>query len=449
MGNCSASTAEVVKPDASLHLPFSDEELARKTHKLAVPGPVSYVGRRYRFAGRCRAGYSGEGKVHVNQDNLLYFNMRRLDVHIFMVLDGCGPDGDLAAFFVKEKLLVQFTQLLVANAGSIARHLKRIFAQVDEMLVGQEDIDAVASGVTAIVAVLDEAGITVANCGDCRAVFGFKPAKSRQIKARPLSKDHTLRDPDERDRCLATGALVRTLSQIDGTTSANATQNWDLNVGEELDLSGDPPRLFEEKLKPNEPAVSFSRALGCIMAKACGVISKPSLTHTQFDETSRMILLGSNGVYEFLTNQAIIDIVAGCNSDPELAAERIVDHAYRMWWQMENQIDDITVIVIFIDQLAGAVADMANALAAESQNHDHVADDHVDERLQRPAIEEVLNGRGIADEAEGDVGAISDFEALSESPVKVDPADMGSITSVQDTPDSDDSGSIGVVERRR
>ena len=85
-----------LKLDPNIELPQSIDVIKKNTISLAVPAPCFYRTRRFRFAGRSRAGYSGEDKPHINQDNLLYYNFRRLFLHIFIILDGNGPDGDLA-----------------------------------------------------------------------------------------------------------------------------------------------------------------------------------------------------------------------------------------------------------------------------------------------------------------------------------------------------------------
>lgn len=56
-------------------------------------------------------------------------------------------------------------------------------------------------------------------------------------------------------------------------------------------------------------------------------------------------------MFEFITNQEVIDFAARHYLDPAAACEDIVDTAYRLWWQVENQIDDITIMVIAIDRI--------------------------------------------------------------------------------------------------
>ena len=57
-----------------------------------------------------------------------------------------------------------------------------MFAKVDEELQDQEDIDVRTSGVTLVVAILDETSVTIANCGDCRAVLGCHNGKKKRLR---------------------------------------------------------------------------------------------------------------------------------------------------------------------------------------------------------------------------------------------------------------------------
>ena len=226
--SCSNLDNSAPKPDENLPLPQTESELNASTKRLAVPAPILYRTRQYRFAGRSRGGFSGTDTPNINQDSFLYYNVQRLDIHMFMVLDGSGPDGDLAvsrlatcwvsvfcmifcflmlrglfrlcltstelwlfvhvvlsyakAFFVKEKLLFNFARILVADQVAIMEQLPKIFKKVDELLAEQDDIDVVTSGVTVIMVILDEDGAIIANCGDCRAILGFRPPKSRHLR---------------------------------------------------------------------------------------------------------------------------------------------------------------------------------------------------------------------------------------------------------------------------
>lgn len=124
--------------------------------------------------------------------------------HLFMgVFDGHGivGEGDLAARKAQELLPKVLEGALASGLGTggIGVACEQAFeatsAQMCRELLRE-------SGCTAISAVLRGAELSVANCGDTRAVLGKQgPGRSR-IVAAPLSLDHKAFRKDERQRIL-------------------------------------------------------------------------------------------------------------------------------------------------------------------------------------------------------------------------------------------------------
>jgi serine/threonine protein phosphatase PrpC len=61
-------------------------------------------------------------------------------------------------------------------------------------------------------------------------------------------------------------------------------------------------------------------------------------------------VIASDGVFEFLSSQAVIDMVAKFK-DPHDACAAVVAESYRLWLQNETRTDDITIIVVQINGL--------------------------------------------------------------------------------------------------
>ena len=61
----------------------------------------------------------------------------------------------------------------------------------------------------------------------------------------------------------------------------------------------------------------------------------------------KFIVLASDGVFEFLTNQMVADIIISI-PDPIDACRAVVDAAYDLWLQYDVRADDITIILINI-----------------------------------------------------------------------------------------------------
>lgn len=124
---------------------------------------------------------------------------------------------------------------------------------------------------------------------------------------------------------------------------------------DKIDLEGDPPRVW----LPDEPipGTAFTRSLGDHIAQRVGVIAEPEmctkditgLTTTGKDE---VLVLASDGVFEFLTNQEVINMCDGAHDGTLCAMDacrKIMDSSYERWLKYENRTDDISVIVICID----------------------------------------------------------------------------------------------------
>lgn len=90
----------------------------------------------------------------------------------------------------------------------------------------------------------------------------------------------------------------------------------------------------------------------------------------------KYIVLASDGVWEFITNEEIAAIVKPFfeNKNAEKAAEAVVRESYLRWKKEEEGIvDDITCIIVFLDvkleqQEPSEVLLQTEKLRAENQN---------------------------------------------------------------------------------
>lgn len=134
-----------------------------------------------------------------------------------------------------------------------------------------QKFDDSMSGTTAIVCFFKGAELTVANVGDSRAIVGEK--KGKRIIAYSLSIDQTPYRADERERVKAAGAVVMSCDQLEGIVPFH--ENWGVNLGEELDNGGDPPRVWAPG--KSFPGCAFTRSIGDHVAESIGVTAEPEL----------------------------------------------------------------------------------------------------------------------------------------------------------------------------
>jgi hypothetical protein len=74
------------------------------------------------------------------------------------------------------------------------------------------------------------------------------------------------------------------------------------------------------------------------------------LYYRDLDPNDKFVVIASDGVFEFLTNQMVADECARHNN-PLLACKSVVAQAYHLWLQYEVRTDDITMMAIYFDEI--------------------------------------------------------------------------------------------------
>jgi len=182
---------------------------------------------------------------------------------------------------------------LSSPLGIMARHLEASSQRNAFNLVGS----------TAIVALLDKTGgkrsVTVANCGDSRAVL------CRNGTAVELSEDHKPELHSEEKRIRQAGGSVKLIGpchRIDG---------WGLNLSRAL---GD----FHYKARPD------------LSAEQQKVIAVPEIRTVELHSDDEFLVLACDGCFELHTSQKVVDIVRvalRAGQTVMQAAEELVDQS--------------------------------------------------------------------------------------------------------------------------
>lgn len=117
------------------------------------------------------------------------------------------------------------------------------------------------------------------------------------------------------------------------------------------------------------PGLAMTRSFGDEVASRVGVIAEPGKFKFHFQlhlsysfpieileldlcKEDKFIVLASDGVWEFLQNQDVAEIVLPYfeKRNAEGAAEALVRESYLRWRKEEEDIvDDITCVIIFLD----------------------------------------------------------------------------------------------------
>mmetsp|Transcript_19466 Transcript_19466/g.40762 ORF Transcript_19466/g.40762 Transcript_19466/m.40762 type:complete len:302 (+) Transcript_19466:524-1429(+) len=227
--------------------------------------------------------------------------------------------------------------------------------EVNEELRGS-GIDDAHSGTTSVSVYLHDNRITVSNVGDSRIVLGTGTPSSSGgggIQAVPLSRDHTPYRSDESARCTMMGARILSFGQINPAPG-----------GDDDDVE-DPPRVWAAG--GNYPGTAFTRSIGDSVAERLGVFAEPEMVTLPISKTERVLVLASDGVYDVVSNQDVVDICYKHRDDPDEACREVIQKSHKEWLLNDDcgedqaNYDDMTCVVIFFDHPGDDAAGDANA----------------------------------------------------------------------------------------
>ena len=95
----------------------------------------------------------------------------------------------------------------------------------------------------------------------------------------------------------------------------------------------------------------MSRAFGDGVAVKAGVTSIPEIREFSPSEHDKFIVIGSDGVWEFISNEGVVEIIAEFyeKGDIEGACDALMEEAVYQWtFEDDSVVDDITLIIIFL-----------------------------------------------------------------------------------------------------
>ncbi|RDX60717.1 putative protein phosphatase 2C 35, partial [Mucuna pruriens] len=322
--------------------------LAQRKHILTQSSlqfvPVPSHNFTLEYSVLTQRGYYPDSPDKENQDSFCIRTQFQGNpsVHFFGVYDGHGEFGSQCSNFVKDRFVEILSSDFALLEDPVKAYTSAFLTTNDDL--HKNEIDDSMSGTTAITVLLIGDTLYVANVGDSRAVLAVKDGN--RVIAEDLSSDQTPFRRDEYERVKLCGARVLSVDQVEGIKDPDI-QTW----GDEESQGDDPPRLWVQN--GVGPGAAFTRSVGDKLAETIGVIAVPEVSTVQLTPNHLFFVVASDGVFEFLSSQTVVDMAASY-SDPRDACAAIAGESYKLWLEHEGRTDDITIIIVQIKGLSNS-----------------------------------------------------------------------------------------------
>ncbi|KAI4344984.1 hypothetical protein L6164_012154 [Bauhinia variegata] len=336
--------------------------------------------------------FSKQGKKGINQDAMLVWEnfCSKQDIIFCGVFDGHGPYGHRVAKRVRDSFPLKLSAQLewhyknengVSDTGSplgtykfeeigfkkidrktsapdqvhnvferTFKTLKESFLKaakvMDKELKLHPDIDCFCSGTTAVTLIKHGQVIVIGNVGDSRAILG--------------TRDHN-------------GSLTAVQLTIDLKPNLpKEAERINLCKGRVFALQNEPDVARVWLPHANSPGLAMARAFGDFCLKDFGLISVPDISYHRITEKDEFIVLATDGIWDVLSNQEVVDIVAA--SPRSSAARTLVEVAVRTWRTKypTAKVDDCAVVCLFLhsdsDKSAYSLAEESLQASVDKSN---------------------------------------------------------------------------------
>ena len=268
--------------------------------------------------------------IEKNINNILGFNL-------FAILDGHGVNGHFVSQFTSKLIIKKIIEIANKNndkftdTESIYNFFKKsdfqiiinIFLEIDKKIMDQKGFDITLSGTTCCLVIQLYEHIICSNIGDSRGILIFDENKIFE-----LSHDSKPNIPEETKRINLMGGIVDQVKNENGEKTG-------------------PFRVYIKNM--DLPGLAMSRSFGDKKAKSCGVIPYPDIIEYTLNNDSKYMLICSDGVWEFLSNEEVMEIgnkYYAQNNINELCSQ-LLKKSTEIWENEENYIDDITIVAVF------------------------------------------------------------------------------------------------------
>ncbi|XP_041007939.1 probable protein phosphatase 2C 52 [Juglans microcarpa x Juglans regia] len=395
----SRSNGEMVSPSC-----FCGQKRTRRTfsdhivslqHLTSIPSRIFMNGKS-----RSSCIFTQQGRKGINQDAMIVWEDFMSEDAVFCgVFDGHGPHGHLVARKVRDALPIKLSSFLhscqskwggsnstcfkgnlnKSDAGDSEQYCSaedklnsiwreaflKSYKAMDKELRSHPNLDCFCSGSTAVTLVKQGSNLFMGYIGDSRAIMGSKDSNDSMVAVQ-LTVDLKPDLPREAERIKRCKGRVFALQ--------------------------DEPEVSRVWLPFDDaPGLAMARAFGDFCLKEYGVISIPEVSHRILTERDQFIVLASDGVWDVLSNEEVVEIVSTAPTRSS-AARILVDSAAREWKLKypTSKMDDCAVVCLFLDGKMDAESDYDEqnfSSATLQSNHSGNAIESDDGQKSEPSLQ--------------------------------------------------------------
>ncbi|CAN7138745.1 hypothetical protein HID58_037354 [Brassica napus] len=358
MGGCVSKSNEETMYRPCLGMGCCGSKMGRRTSsgRIVSLNNLVSIPNRITSNGKSKSSciFTQQGRKGVNQDSMIVWeDFMSKDVTFCGVFDGHGPHGHLVSRKVRESLPVRLLSFVQSKQNGTSKSdsqeaagkekeekeeaneedkLKllweeaflKAFSAMDKELRSHPNVECFCSGSTAVTVIKQGSNLFMGNIGDSRAILGSKDSNDSMV-ATQLTVDLKPDLPREAER----------IKQCKGRVFA-------------LEDEPEVPRVWLPY--DNAPGLAMARAFGDFCLKDYGVISVPEFSHRVLTDRDQFIVLASDGVWDVLSNEEVVEVVASAPRRAS-AARLVVDSAAREWKLKypTSKMDDCAVVCLFLD----------------------------------------------------------------------------------------------------
>ena len=304
--------------------------------QIELPKPKKIIKKIKNIYTFTHVGFDGEQDKENNQDSYFVFSnfAGHKDYYYLSVCDGHGVEGHFVSSFIKQILPVDLSQNLqdkniLKDTELVHEIITGTFLLANEKLIENENINSTFSGSTCVSVIYTPERLICPNIGDSRAVIGRYNKENKKYIPIELTRDHKPTEEDEAKRIFENDGRIQPF----------------IDEGEFIG----PQRVWVKE--DDVPGLAMTRSFGDRVAATVGVISEPEIKEWEFMENDKFMIIASDGVWEFISNEECMNIIGEFyeKDDMKGCCEFLYEESKKRWLMEEEVIDDITMILVFFE----------------------------------------------------------------------------------------------------